>query len=111
MKKIFIIVLLLSFVFNTYSQNQTIERIKVLKTGTSELVNGKMEIKLDSKAEQYSVIFTPIGEFAELYLETKDVEKFVVKSKNTQNTKFDYVVIEKRVKTKELPEIDLNKKN
>lgn len=112
MKKLFIIVLLLSFVLDVYSQTQAIERMKVIKTGNSELVNGKMEIKLDSKIEQYYVIFTPIGEFAELYLERKDPEKFVVKSKNTNNTKFDYVVIEKRIKTKKiLKNKELNSKN
>lgn len=112
MKKLFIIALLLSFVFEVYSQTQTIESMKILKTGTSELVNGKMEIKLDSKIEHYYVVFTPIGAFAELYLETKDPEKFVVKSKNTNSIKFDYVVFEKRIKTKEIQENkDLNSKN
>lgn len=98
MKKILFLLLFLNIGLSVKIQAQAIEKIKILKVGTAELVNSRCEINLNSKVEHYYVILTPIEEFAELYVETKDANKFVVKSKNTLNTRFDFIVIEKQTK-------------
>jgi hypothetical protein len=108
MKKLLFILLFLNIVLYINTLAQTIEKIKISQTGTSELVNNMSEIKLMPKTEQYYVILTPLEEYAELYIETKDPDKFVVKSKNTSQTKFDYIVIEKRIKS---IEVDKTKKD
>jgi len=99
MKKMFLVVIVAFLAFNLSAQNNDkIELVKILSAGSAEITNGICTIKMDISSDNYYVNITPVGEYSQLYISTKDTNSFTVKSANSQNAKFEYVIIEKKTK-------------
>lgn len=111
MRKVFLIFFLILSASLLFSQEQTIEKTKIIQVGTEKLNNGIAEVLLENPPSgYYYVVLTPIEEYAELFVVTLKPDKFIVKSRNTSNTSFNYLVIEKKIKKKSFDE-QLNKKH
>lgn len=100
--KYFFLTTLLFFILTyTYGQDKGFEYYELLKAGNSKLTNGVCKIEIAQNIapfDDYYVVITPIINFSELFVSTKTKEYFEVKSKNTQNGNFDYLVYVKRHK-------------
>lgn len=110
MKKILIVLIFMSFLVNCFAQttpvNQTpqttqiVDRLKVIDAGSASLVGGESVIQLENKlsVKDYTVILTPIGDYKELYISVKNEGSFIVKSQNSTDGEFQYVIFLKKSK-------------
>lgn len=98
MKKILLLSVFIFLFFCVMSQNEHIEKLKILTCGNSKLVNNESVIKLEIPTNDYYVILTPIHEYSQLYVFEKSENSFTVKGKDIINCEFDYIVIEKKTK-------------
>lgn len=91
--------LFISLIAFSQEKNQ-IEKVKINTFGTSELQNGMCTIEINDNIEEYTVVLTPIGEQSNLFILQKDRKSFTVKSNDSSNAKFDYTIIEKKIKVR-----------
>lgn len=111
-KKIFLLIALSAIILPAFSQSQSIERYTVLKAGTEQLINGRCEISLSkmTQVDNYYVVVTPLDEFTGLYITDKREGSFIVKSVNTANVRFDFIVVLKQPDKKLSPEFEIRNK-
>lgn len=101
MKKILLLSVFFVMCFALSAQEtKTVEKIRILETGTAVLNNGQCQISLANATdpESYYIILTPVGKPAVLYIAGQESKQFVVKSDSETNAEFQYIVIEKRRK-------------
>ncbi len=110
MKKIFLLFVftLMILVLNA-QESESISRTKILAVGMAELSDSVCKVQLEIPSDNYYVLLTPIDNYAQLYITGKSNNSFIVKSNSTQNAKFEYVIIERKIKFIESDYIDERK--
>ncbi|MEJ5167092.1 MAG: hypothetical protein WHV67_08720 [Thermoanaerobaculia bacterium] len=81
------------------------DEVATYTRGTGRLINGEARIKLGETFKWVTnpdigltVYLTPVGQWAELYVEKKSTDEIIVKSKDTNsNSVFDYIVYGLRI--------------
>jgi hypothetical protein len=96
MKKILTILVFMGFFVAGMAQTtQTMERVKLVDAGSAKLVGGEAVIKLanDLAVNDYTVVLTPLGDYKELFIASKEKNSFIIKSKTSADAEFQYVVV------------------
>jgi len=84
-------------------QGQTLSLIGTYVRGTAELVNGQAEIVLPehfaliASEDECTVQLTPLGEWLQLFVVEKSVQRLLIGEANGRSGQFDYFVQRVRI--------------
>lgn len=101
MKKILLLSVFFAMCFALSAQEtKTVEKTRILETGTAVLINGQCQITLTNETDPatYYIVLTPVGKPSVFYIASQESKRFTVKSDTDASAEFQYIVIETRRK-------------